>query len=243
MKKVSLLALALTTTLAATAASAQTAMPVAPAAPCAVPCPCPKAFQGFSFGADLGYGFAASNLVTTINTATFASKSAMQGLDGGLMVGYLQRFNNWGLGLDFIANWSNTSSTNNFQGPATNNINGVKVQMRNALDLRGVVGYVINNLVMPKVYLGWENAQYKVSSVASTGNDLNGLNASKRLNGFLWGFGVDFLVAKNVVCGFEYTGVTFGKQTFPINKGAPSNAVSIRPGAYNRIAFTAKFVY
>ncbi|MBI2706893.1 MAG: hypothetical protein HYX35_01035, partial [Proteobacteria bacterium] len=56
MKKVSLFALVLST--AATWASAQA--PVAVAAPGAVPvanpCPCPKAFQGFHLGGNVGYG-------------------------------------------------------------------------------------------------------------------------------------------------------------------------------------------
>lgn len=259
MKKVSLLALALSTTMATTV-SAEVIAPVMPAAaPCAAaPCPCPKAFQGFAFGGNIGYGIGASNLRSTIATPTDAVTSssttpntAYQGVDGGVLVGYTHRFNNFALGLDFYANWTNASGSAS-SGSTTGGVTTTdtsKVSLQNTLDLRATFGYVINNLVMPKIMLGWENAQYKIATTpASSMPTLGSQSASKRLNGFLWGAGVDFLVAKNVVMGLEYTGVALSKQTATYTgvsaSGIPATLTTkIQPAAYNKFAATIKFVY
>ena len=271
MKKVSLLALALSTTMA-TFASAQAPMPVpaAPgAAPCATACPCPKAFAGFSFGGNLGYSFVASSLKSVVaqnavaggallQTTTGAYNTAMQGVDGGLIVGYLHRVGNWGFGVDFLANWASTkgqSAATYAPTAGTTLVDAYKVKLNNALDLRAVFSYVISNLVMPKIMLGWENAQYKLSAAqALTVPGVTGSPAgagiqtkSTRLNGFLWGAGVDFLVAKNVVCGLEYTGVVLGSQklAYTYTSGASNyvSALTMKPSVYTRLAATLKFVY
>ena len=268
MKKVSLLALALSTTITS-GASAQTAVAqvVNPAAPCAVPCPCPKAFQGFAFGGNLGYGIGASQLKNStslksvatpaaVSTVNDTFNSAYQGVDGGLLVGYTHRFNNFAVGLDFYANWTsakgqgsenivNTAATST---GATNTTDTFGLKLQNTLDLRATFGYVINNLVLPKFMLGWENASYQVtaSQALNVPGAANQSNTS-RLNGFLWGFGVDFLVAKNIVCGLEYTGVALAKKTlnYTYTNGTTNyaSATSIQPAAYNKFAVTAKFVY
>lgn len=249
MKKISLLALALSTTFG-TAVVSQS-----PAAPC----PCPKAFQGFSFGGTIGYGVGRATTSTTttssmdvtvgqgqdavrINPSSNslnAIKPGIAGADGGLLVGYLQRFGNFGLGVDFLANWASSSGSETRSGsardasnngsPNSSDISSVSVKLQNSLQVRGVFSYVISNLVMPKIMLGWDNSQYRFDlqesskgvrnytyldandeehDVALTTKVPTSLMAKKkRLNGFLWGAGVDFLVAKNVVCGLEYTGV------------------------------------
>jgi len=248
MKKISLLALALSTTFG-TAVVSQS-----PAAPC----PCPKAFQGFSFGGTIGYGVGrattstttTSSMDVTVGTAPNgvrinpssnslnAIKPGIAGADGGLLVGYLQRFGNFGLGVDFLANWASSSGSETRSGsardgsriaaPNSSDSSSVSVKVQNSLQVRGVFSYVISNLVMPKIMLGWDNSQYRFDlqessegvtnysyndgtddhDVALTSNLPTSLTAKKkRLNGFLWGAGVDFLVAKNVVCGLEYTGV------------------------------------
>lgn len=208
MKKVSLLALALSTTMATTVASAEviaTAMPGA--APCAAaPCPCPKAFQGFAFGGNIGYGIGASNLknniaypsTSAVSTGSVTPNTAYQGVDGGVLVGYTHRFNNFALGLDFYANWTNASGT--YTSTATTSAgrsytDTTKVSLQNTLDLRATFGYVINNLVMPKIMLGWENAAYKttlnqqLSLTSTTGVAVASQSKTSRLNGFPWGGG------------------------------------------------------
>jgi len=243
MKKISLLALALSTTFG-TAVVSQ-----APAAPC----PCPKAFQGFSFGGTIGYGVGrATTSTTTDSRYTYTSLAAgavpvtnrdkvssdsnpgIAGADGGLLVGYLQRFGNFGLGVDFLANWASSSGSENRDSSnngtfgladtsKTSESSSISVKLKNSLQVRGVFSYVISNLVMPKIMLGWDNSQYQFnmnglkteSSVTAILPNpetiatklVPSLTAKKRLNGFLWGAGIDFLVAKNVVCGLEYTGV------------------------------------
>lgn len=263
MKKLSLVTLALSTSLMTSFAVAE-----APAAAPGNPCPCPKAFSGFSFGGNLGYSFVSNTVQSTFRETvtpggplpTVASKAnlGMQGADGGLMVGYLHRMNNWGFGLDFLANWATTkgSMASSATTPGQNTPSDTlyrSAQLKNALDLRAVFGYVISNLVMPKVMLGWENAQYSLQVQENRLTRSKDTQTAKhRCNGFLWGAGIDFLVAKNMVCGLEYTGVVFGQKTvnYDLNRtdagaGATykyNSSTTFKPN-YTRLAVTFKFVY
>ena len=102
---------------------------------------------------------------------------------------------------------------------------------------------------MPFIGLGWDNASWN-QSVRQTQTDAAGVphdfsqSRSKRLNGFMWKLGVDFLATKHVVLGFEYTGTIYGKKTFAgvdaVN--GQTIAASFRP-QYNKFALTAKIVY
>jgi opacity protein-like surface antigen len=253
MKKVSLFALALTTT-ASTWAAAQA--PVAVAAPGAVPvanpCPCPKAFQGFHLGGNVGYGV--GYVKTAVSSGVPAGSTYLKnnlgvnGFDGGLNVGYTHRFGNFGLGLEGVFNWASTKgqlSTNfGFTAP-TYFVD--KLQMRNSIQLRANLSYVICNLVAPKIILGWDNSEWRrtlTTNAAGTPATTLG-NQKKRLNSFLFGAGVDFLLAKHVIAGFEYTGTTGATmKTGPINNAvAPANFAFTAKPQYNKFALTIKFIY
>lgn len=247
MKKVSLLTLALMATAPMAVSAAEVVVPSA--APCApTPCPCPKAFQGFYFGGNLGYGIGAVRFQDFYNNnvaSTQKGKMAVQGLDGGVLVGYTHRFGNLGVGLDVYFNWANTSGRRsstlvNTTNTATSYHN---VYMQNDLEVRVPFSYVICNLVAPKVMLGWANAAWKNQVGQGTLTNPNAsvrYNNSTRYNGFLWGFGVDFLLAKHVISGLEYTGVVYGNKNF--NDGTLGDTASCRP-VYNKFAATLKFIY
>ncbi len=153
------------------------------------------------------------------------SKPGLSGVDGGLITGYLQRFGNWGVGADFLANWASTNGAENdtagWYNTPTNQEGqtaSVNVKMKNALQVRGVFSYVLSNLMMPKMILGWDNSQYtlvyqQATTISGGAVGSSSVTQTKRLNGFLWGAGVDFLVAKDVVFGLEYTGVMSTKMT------------------------------
>lgn len=253
MKKVSLLAIL------ATAASIPAAIAQAPVASAAN---CPKAFQGFHLGGNIGYGIGRGNEDTfaqrravngdIVDTNVSKNNIGFNGVDGGVGVGYTHRFCNWALGIAFDANWASTSGkrTNRFTevlatGPSTI-LASEKVQLRNSLQLYGRAGYVLANMVMPFVGLGWDNSQWRQNLTV----DGYGNNKSSRYNAFLWKAGVDFLATKHVVVGLEYTGTAAGKKSLG-RKTRPINAThdttlttsgSFKP-QYNKFALTAKLVY
>lgn len=246
MKKVSLLTLALLATAPVAVSAAEVIVPGA--APCApTPCPCPKAFQGFYFGGNLGYGIGAVREQVSFNNAptlTQKSKLAAQGLDGGVLVGYTHRFGNMGVGLDVYFNWANTTGRRSTSIAAAGNAATTyhNVFMQNNLEVRVPFSYVICNLVAPKVMLGWSNAQWVNQVGQGSLTNPNGsarFQNSSRYNGFLWGFGVDFLLAKHVISGLEYTGAVYGNKNFSDTAG---DTASCRP-VYNKFAVTLKFIY
>ncbi|MBS0272237.1 MAG: porin family protein [Proteobacteria bacterium] len=215
---------------------------------------CPKAFQGFHLGGNIGYGVgdgkqkAFAGVEDGVGSAT-SNNLGVRGVDGGIGVGYTHRFGNWGLGLAFDANWANSKGRNNFGSAVDVGGNGdddetftskttAKARLKNSLQLYARAGYVIGGMSMPFVGLGWDNSSWnqRVSG--------NGITASKtkRHNALLWKAGVDFLATKHVVVGFEYTGTYAGKKSFSKHAGNLEASSSYKP-QYNKFALTAKIVY
>lgn len=231
MKKVSLLAIL------ATAASIPAAMAQAPVASAAN---CPKAFQGFHLGGNIGYGVGKGIQKITSNHGfeTIKNDLGFSGVDGGVGVGYTHRFCNWALGIAFDANWASTSGQLKINDDQFTS----KANLRNSLQLYGRAGYVLANMVMPFVGLGWDNSQWKQSVTVDTFSR----SKSSRFNALLWKAGVDFLATKHVVVGFEYTGTaagrkSLGQQTATDGSGITTSG-SFKP-QYNKFALTAKLVY
>ena len=226
---------------------------------------CPKAFEGFYLGANIGYGVggvtttAKRNVATAVGavaahqTARASNRDNIRGVDGGLSVGYLHRFCNLAAGLDFTANWVGSSvsgratSTTSAVGP---NINGFvtadasyKARLENSLQLAAKLGWVIGN-ALPFIKLGWDNSQWDVKGTArfipSVGQTFVARGSKdKRFNALLWGVGVDFLAVRNFAVGFEYTGTAAGSKNMIQNNG---NTISIKP-QYNKFALTAKYIF
>ncbi len=201
-------------------------------APCSF-CPCPKTFEGFFVGGNIGYGVGYAsvnnNLLDFSNTT---QSQGYRGVDGGINVGYQHRFGNIALGLEGVFNWAHATGTER----TTNADNGTfknSITQENDIQVRVPVSYVICNLLAPKILLGWDNASLKKKS----SGDLPPF--SGRYNGFLWGMGVDALVVENVLAGLEYTGVIYnGKKTVD----ADGDSASVSP-QYNKFAFTLKYLF
>lgn len=218
MKKVSLAALVVALT--STAAMAADA-------------PCPKAFQGFHLGGNIGYGVGVGKHTLSADGVRLHShKSGINGVDGGIGTGYLHRFGNWGLGIAFDANWANSSSKTH-HGDITQ-----KTRLKNSLELYGKAGYVICEKTMPFIALGWDNSQWN----HSVSNTVQSFSKHKRLNAFMWKAGVDFLATRHVVLGFEYTGTTGGKHSVSNTVNGYDYKASFKP-QYNKFALTARVVY
>lgn len=248
MKKVSLLTLALSMT-AAGVATAQ--------APVANPCPCPKAFQGFFLGGNIGYGIGsvkekARNDVAIAGVVfpgssepVLANNLGVQGFDGGLNVGYTHRLGNFGLGIEGVFNWAN-SKGQNYSAPL-GGAYASRLRLKESAQLRGNFSYVICNLVAPKIILGWDSSRWERRFIANAGNTSATKNTNRaRFNGFLWGAGVDFLLAKHVIAGLEYTGVSSGSKSFKSSVTSKDEVTTtthkVKP-IYNKFALTVKFIY
>ncbi|EKE09949.1 MAG: hypothetical protein ACD_16C00099G0007 [uncultured bacterium] len=248
MKKVSLLAI-----LATVAGGAAMAVDAAPSN-------CPKAFQGFHIGGNLGYGVGKGSQKISLldNTAPHNGDSVSNdlgynGVDGGVGVGYTHRFCNWAFGIAFDANWASTSGRVRVQDHTSGGVGNPltltgKANLKNSLQLYGRAGYVIGQMAMPFVGLGWDNSEWehKISDSLWGGFTPAFVKTSKkRYNALLWKLGVDFLATKHVVVGFEYTGTSAGKKSFtavdPRNTTQTYRA-SFKP-QYNKFAITAKLVY
>lgn len=254
MKKVSLFVAALLAT-ASTYASAQAPVAVA-AAPAAVPvsqpCPCPKAFQGFHLGGNIGYGVGVARTNLTVDPAgppgpiPTSNKLGVQGFDGGLNVGYTHRFGNFALGLEGVFNWASSKG----QFATSLGLAGLpgfgftdQVRLNNSIQVRANIGYAICNLVMPKIILGWDNSQW-TRTINDVTDQVRLARQRSRYNSFLWGLGVDFLLAKHVIGGFEYTGTIGNKKSFgPVfDLQGNSELGNTRP-QYNKFALVIKFIY
>ena len=179
---------------------------------------CPQAFKGFHLLGDLGY-IVGVDKHRDLN-AHHASHTGIRGLIGGVGTGYTHRFCNWALGLNFDAKWSN----------ADGRIEGgtVATRLKNSLQLYGRTGYVLHEQIMPFVGLGWDNSRWRGRT--------RGVSSTKHFNALLWKFGVDFLLTKHIVTGFEYTGTNARRRAFR------SHAASYRQ-QMNEFGWTVKIVY
>lgn len=88
--------------------------------------------------------------------------------------------------------------------------------------------------------IGWDNSLW--SETANFNNGQIAVKNSARYNGILWGAGVDFLVAKQVVSGLEYVGVVSQNKTFSNTTGGVTDYYSVRP-IYNTFKATIKVLF
>ena len=247
MKKVSLLAflLATATTVGVTAASAETLVPG-----------CPKAFQGFGIRGIIGYsvGFSKERSRFIIEDTAVAASArndiGFRGLSGGVGVDYTHRLCNWALGIGFDALWSNENGKHRARVVGEDSGDPIagshtKTRLRNSLQLFGRVGYVIGGQVMPFIGLGWDNSAWK-QTARFDDNDGESFQSHKRkrINSFLWKFGVDFLATKHFILGAEYTGTAGGR--LKAHRTFVEDGVSVKNHSRpqnNTFALTLKVIY
>lgn len=200
----------------------------------------PKSFQGFYVGMNAGYG--AGFLRTKVNVPSagpglwLQTKLGAQGADGGLIVGYHYVFENrMGMGLESYMNIASIAGE----------INGshavglpfiVKSALKNAVQVRLPVSYVVSKRVAPKVYAGWDNSYWSTTVLFKKGD----ARGKKRYNGVLWGIGVDFLLMDHVISGFEYTGV-LSENKLIYSKNGIDNYKTLP--LYHTLKGTLKFIY
>lgn len=216
MKKVSLLAIALSLGTAASAEMSSTAIMGG----------CPQAFKGFHLLGDLGYGVGVDKLRQHDSRGHSSSHMGVRGIIGGIGTGYTHRFCNWALGLNFDAKWSNADGR--IAHVAT-------TRLKNSLQLYARTGYVLHEQIMPFLGLGWDNSRWRNKFYSPT----TAVSKTRHFNSLLWKFGVDFLLTKHVVTGFEYTGTSAKRKSFRVDN---NHHASFRP-QFNEFGWTVKIVY
>lgn len=213
---------------------------------------CPQAFQGIHLGGNIGYGIGWSRQKFNWVDADFNASStlATRGADGGIGVGYTFRVCTWAFGLAFDANWAGTKGRSRvafpqFFGQPTQ-ANAV-IRLKNSLQLYAKVGYVIREIALPFIALGWDNSLWRETATINIGSLISETaRKSKRVNGFLWKAGVDLLATRYLIFGFEYTGTIAKAQKFSfsrlINNQPNQFSVSFKP-QYNKFALTARVLF
>ena len=248
MKKVSLVAL-----LATLGIAGANANPAAPAN-------CPKAFQGFHLGGNVGIGLGTGKQLVAVGhndgdgfvaDEGVRNRLGLRGFDGGLNTGYTHRWCNFGLGLEFVANWTDSKGSFTVGDFVDEHSITSSAHLRNSLQVRANFSYVIANLVAPKLILGWDASRFKTRTTVNGFDTFNNLgnpvaftaSKSKYLNAFLVGLGVDFLATKHFIIGMDATLSMFNKtksaRTFN-NEGALPETVtqftSYKPSPYGKIS-------
>ncbi len=248
--------------------------PCPPAPVCAKPAPCFKAFQGFFLGGNVGLGVGTGSQklsVTetgggrTVPLVTTSNRLGVRGFDGGLNVGYNHRICNWGLGLEFVANWTNSKGSrrheDQLRAAATNTHSA---RLINSLQLRGNFSYVIANWVAPKLILGWDSAKWRQRTNLTGFGTLNPQGTAvvpfqaqrgKYLNAFLVGAGVDFIATNHVIIGMDATVSIYNKSSFARTHTNTAAGVAATNGInsvtqngsfkpiYTKISLVMKFIY
>jgi len=248
MQKVSLGALALLATTVAASAQVTTVA--------ANPANCPKAFQGFWLTGNTGFqvGTGKDSFEDDSQEQVFKGDLGFKGFDGGVGVGYLHRVCNWGLGLNFNANWTSAKGKERFGSEAGEDEDGNptfasfsehKAHLQNSLQVYAKLGYVICGQAMPYVGLGWDNSRWEHKFVTNNGTTSDSDKKKKRHNSLLWTAGVDLLATKHVVVGLQYTG-TAGKKE-KVHVGSDESGSIEFTDKFNpltqKVAFTVGIVY
>ena len=231
---------------------------------------CPKAFQGFNVGANIGYGVGGVTTktqgVATTKVRTIAvgqsskanNRVDLRGVDGGLSVGYLHRFGSFAAGLEFTANWVGSSTSGKATSTTTaigGGLNGLvtanasyRVRLENSLQLAAKLGWVVDRM-LPFIKLGWDNSLWKVSGTSNFGGALTGsaITTANPVHGSKSKRFNAFLWGAGV--DFLMTrNFTLGLEYTGTIAGSQKmiknnvNSFSINP-QYNKFALTAKYIF
>lgn len=144
----------------------------------------------------------------------FAKKNVVnaEGLEGGIILGYMHRFTNIYISGEGVFNFNGNVGENTF-AVHQRNYASEKITAKNNIQFRTSLGYIINDTVAPKLILGWGYFKFNNELLNFMGTCKMGQNNNSSLLG---GIGIDFLLPKNLLLGLEYT-LTFGAKNKSIN--------------------------
>lgn len=227
--------------------AAMTATSLAEVQPC-------SPFKGFYAGGNVGYGVGRSKEkfqanIPTANASIYAKdRVSLEGVSGGINLGYTYVFpcTPVALGLEGVADWSNTKGSHNFQAgigspPIAGNFKA-SAHLKQTFQVLARFGYTLGR-AMPYLKFGWDNSlwQYDGTISRTVPGQANArfltFRKHKRLNGIAYGLGVDLAVYKCFIAGLEFTHVDFKRESASLLGGALKG--SFRPHT-NKVALTLK---
>lgn len=213
---------------------------------------CPEAFQGFHVGGNIGYGFGGAKVTqfdifpgVTSPTVYTTENISVKGIDGGLNLGYTHRFDNFGLGLEGVFNWTDSKGRNTTLQvfpSGTISASDTNIKLNNSIQARANFSYVFNHIA-PKIIFGWDNSKWtRFFSVENVLNATFNATQEKHYNGFLSGVGVDFLLNQHLIAGVEYTCIISEKRPLLVINSSINQKLTFRP-QYHKFAFVVKLIY
>jgi outer membrane immunogenic protein len=159
-------------------------------------------WSGFYLGSQFGWGWADQHLDDG------AGLDAELGLNGGFfgpVIGYQKQWNNWVVGAEMEANWSDIDGQDSLPGAVGRTFGGVEIF--------GSAG--------AKLGVGWNRlllyATGGLSGAETESLQRNGPNSSEdhaASFGWMAGGGVDFALTSNIVLGLQYRHYDFGEADF-----------------------------
>lgn len=201
-----------------------------------------KAFQGFYFGGNIGYGNSVGKKAKFIEDDI--SRQGIpnpKGVDGGLGIGYIHRIRSYAIGIAFDANWSNTEANRTNLPENRSQI----INFENSLQLYSRAGYVFYEKIMPFVGLGWDNSLWSLTLQDPVDKELQ----KRHHNALLWKIGMDLIATKNTILGFEYMGTASTSEKYSyrtpfinLDTGLLTSITHEWKPQYNKIAMTLKVI-
>jgi outer membrane immunogenic protein len=177
--------------------------PVFGAPPATVARAASPSWEGFYVGGDIGYGIGISKLTQPFEGDIFAS----HGFIGGLLAGYnYMPAQQWLIGIETDANWSNIEHTETFNDGFGDFVN-IKLTEKQAYSVRGRFGYLLEPNTLLYITSGWSWAQFSYSLTSNAGLTAG---ANPWLGGPVVGFGVETKLGAGWSARLEYLETFYG---------------------------------
>jgi opacity protein-like surface antigen len=175
---------------------------------------------GLYVGGNIGYGSGTntmSDVDEDVSDGIITLKSGMEGLLGGVHLGFQKMFNN------FVAGVEGSASLNKSSGTAVTTKNDagffrLSIKRKNSFGFAGRFGPVINNWLIYGKF-GYENSKFTICGLTDPTDSEDG-PISHRLNAFVPGIGFETLLTQNIMLGAEWT--------YSINKNKKFDDIKIK---------------
>lgn len=163
---------------------------------------------GFYAGVNVGYGAGRTNIDSKNLTSPVKNDAGLEGVIGGLHLGYQHDFNNQFVGgLELSGNLSNTNGKVSVDGDKITDL-----KRKHAFGIAARLGMKINSW-LAYVKLGWESAKFDLTGASTAAADATA-KKSHRLNGFVPGIGMETMLTQNIMFGGEWTYTMYSSKSF-----------------------------
>lgn len=149
-------------------------------------------FSGAYVGLNAGYGIGKFD----IKDDGYVNDMSIDGLDGGLHLGYQKDFGKFVAGLELHGNFSGANTR--FKDSEED----FKISRGHSFGASAKLGMKLNSW-LAYVRAGYDRAKYELKD--------NGIKERSNANGFLGGLGVETMLTSNIMFGGEYNHIRYQK--------------------------------